>query len=132
MTIITCGNLAAACKVDTAIIRTLSLQSRTTTQAIYNLVRKSITVGSQVEGCTDLKIQNSTTVGTATFTTQLGRVADGCEVVVKVAWDLRDTASNWTANFATRVLVLNDGSIVMSQPGPENGLYSTPLAFSGL
>jgi hypothetical protein len=125
-------DLAAACKLDTAIIRTLSLQSRTTTQAKYNLVRKTITVGSQMEGCTDLKTYASNTIGTATFTTEFSRLADSCEVYVKVAWDLRSTTSSWTSSFVTRVLVLNDGSLVMAQPGPADGLYSTPIAFSGL
>jgi hypothetical protein len=125
-------DLDAACRTDTAIIRTLSLKSRTTTQATYNMVRKEVRVGSQAEACADLKIHANSTIGTATFTTEFSRVADSCEVYVKVAWDLRDTTSSWTSSFVTRVLVLNDGSLVMAQPGPANGLYNTPIAFSGL
>jgi hypothetical protein len=125
-------DLDAACRTDTAIIRTLSLQSRTTTQATYNLVRKEVKVGSQAEACADLKIIADSTIGTATFTTEFNRHGDGCEVYVKVAWDLRDTTSSWTSSFVTRVLVLNEGSLVMAQPGPTDGLYSTPIAFSGI
>lgn len=122
----------AACKADLAVVSSLTLVSRDSAQATYNLLRKYVRIGSQNESCAELKPWTSTIVGTVKFTTQLANLGTTCEVFVRSEWALKDTGSTWTNNFSTRMLMLNNGSMVMSQAGPTSVTYDTPIAFTGV
>ena len=122
----------STCKVDLTVVSSLTLVSRDAAQATYNMLRKYVRIGSQNESCDELKPWNGGISGTVKFTTQLAELGSTCEVYVRAEWALKDATSTWTSNFSTRMLMLNDGSMVMSQPGPTTTTYDTPIAFTGV
>ena len=122
-----------ACKTDQVIIRYLTRSSVTKDAARYNVSRKTVKVGSKPDGCAELSIWNETVIGTVTFTMEMTQSGDFCTLNLWADWNLTDTNdSAWRGAFKAKMLMLNEGSFVASQPNPGGGRFNSPLAFTGL
>jgi hypothetical protein len=122
-----------ACKSDTVSILYFNQRSVSGDTVQFNILRKYIEVGSKPEACEELSISNQTVIGTVKFYTDVREQNQLCSVNLWADFQMTDPKDpTWKGAFASRAVVLEDGSFVIGQPGPTGGSFRTPIAFTGI
>lgn len=124
----------AACETETVIMRTLTLVSRTATEAVYSYKRTDLDFGTTPGTCRNVKVRNDTTSGTVRFSTRLQTLNGRCEVYVWSDWTETDSSDpNWRGAFSTRILMLSGGSFTVTQGAPSGpGKFFSPIGYTGV
>ena len=121
------------CDSDTMILHTMTLVSRSTTEAVYSFRRADVTIGNTPGTCRSTRISSDTVSGTVRFSTRLENRNGLCEVYIWSDWQSSNSADpNWKGRFANRIILLNDGSFAVAQNGPGGGKFYTPKTYSGV
>jgi hypothetical protein len=120
------------CDSDELTVLTLTQKSRSTNSIVFDTHRTSINFGKKA-GCLEPARMDWVITGTATFTTRLEQKGELCELLIWSDW-IQTTASDpgWQGNFANRVISMDGGGLVISQPGSANGEYRTPVAYTAV
>jgi hypothetical protein len=123
---------SSACPRDYLITYSLTQKSRSTTKVDYDVREQYFLTGSNPTGCAAPARNGNPHFGTVSFTTKFEQKGELCEVYIW-AYFSRYAADMKTlnVNFANRVLNLEGGSLILSQPAPVVGKYYTPIAFTG-
>lgn len=124
----------AACETETVIMRSLTMVSRTASEAVYSYKRTDLDFGTTPGTCRNVKVRNDTTTGTVRFSTRMQTVNGRCEVYVWSEWTETDSSDpNWRGAFSTRILMLGGGSFTVTQGAPKaaNKFFS-PIGYTGV
>jgi hypothetical protein len=122
-------NKSSACDLNSLIVNTLTERSRSTSAVVYDMVRNDVFYGKQ-SGCSNVHVHDTTWTGTVTFTTVLSERGELCELYIKADWF--HTGPNKMTDFWNRVISMDNGAFVISQPAASGGEFRTPLAFTGI
>ena len=121
-----------ACPRDYLIAFTLTQKSRSSSAITFDTVRNEFLTGMKPTGCAAPVRHSSPIYGSVTFTTTLQQTGELCEVYIWGAFgQYAPNSTTVAASFGNRILNLDGGSLVLSQPGPVPGTYYTPVAFTG-
>lgn len=129
------GDYEKNCPAETFIFRELKLKSRSSANVVFDVKGSTIKVGNpgNAKPCERLHLWNDATYGTLSFRLTVENKNEVCEVVVYGDWVIKDRNSpSYEARFSDRVIMLNEGSMVMAQPRFKDGHYFAPITFSSM
>jgi hypothetical protein len=119
----------ASCEKNSLMTFTLTERSRNSNRVVFDMVRNDIYFGQQ-SGCPPVSVFSEPATGTVAFTVHWWPQGELCEVYVRAEWDYSEASK--VPDFWSRVISMENGAFVIAQQASSGGLYSTPLAFSGV
>jgi opacity protein-like surface antigen len=123
---------AVACRTDQLQNYSLKLRSRNSSLITYDVSRADINYDRKA-GCAAPVLNSTGVSGSVVFTTKLEQKGELCELYIWSDWKMTLAGNaTWSGNFANRVVSMDGGSFVISQPASTGGKYTTPISFTGV
>ena len=117
------------CVANTLAVYTLTERSRSVNSVVFSMVRNDVFFSKRA-GCATVSLGSKTYSGTVTFTTAVEQAGELCDVYIKANWT--HEGPNKLTDFWNRVISMKNGAFVISQPASADGVFRTPLAFTGI
>jgi hypothetical protein len=123
---------STACPQDRLLTFSLTQTARSSSQVVFNTMRKDFFAGNKASGCAAPSDLGTPKYGSVTFTTQFTQRGELCEVYIWASFvQYKPNTTTTDTSFASRIVTLEGGAFAMAQPAPIVGKYHTPISFTG-